>query len=155
MHGNRSNDGALRSLGAQSQPEMETTKTMIERYGDHAANERTYLAWVRTGVAVMAFGFLVEKFDIFLIYIGKALHKKTGEHHGLHTAEILGMGLVALGIFMMVGASVGFVRTRRAIMAEGTAQSPGSPAPYVAMVLALVLMGITLLIYLSQVSGRP
>ena len=30
---------------------------MIERYGDHAANERTFLAWVRTAIAVMAFGF--------------------------------------------------------------------------------------------------
>ena len=28
---------------------------MIKRYSDHAANERTFLAWVRTGVAVIAF----------------------------------------------------------------------------------------------------
>ncbi len=128
---------------------------MIERYGDQAANERTYLAWVRTGVAVMAFGFLVEKFDIFLIYIGKALHKKTGAHHGLQMAEVLGIGLVALGILMMVAASVSFVRTRRAIMAEAVVRGTGNPAPYVAMVAALVLMGFTLLIYLTQVSGRP
>ena len=39
---------------------------MINRFSDHAANERTYLAWVRTAVAVMAFGFPVEKFDLFL-----------------------------------------------------------------------------------------
>ena len=155
MYGNRSNDGALRSLGDAGPIRNGDEKTMIERYGDHAANERTYLAWVRTGVAVMAFGFLVEKFDIFLIYIGKALHKGTGAHHGLHGAEILGMGLVALGISMMVGASIRFLRTRRAIMAEGPARGPGNPAPYVAMVLALVLMGIALLIYLAQVSGRP
>ncbi|MHB1513911.1 MAG: YidH family protein [Acidiferrobacter sp.] len=128
---------------------------MIERYGDHAANERTYLAWVRTGVAVMAFGFLVEKFDIFLIYIGKALHKKTGAHHGLQMAELLGIGLVALGILMMVSASIRFVRNRRAIMDETVARGVGNPAPYVAMVGALVLMGLTLLIYLMQVSGHP
>ena len=30
---------------------------MIQGYADHAANERTFLAWVRTGVAVIAFGF--------------------------------------------------------------------------------------------------
>ena len=30
---------------------------MIKRYSDHAANERTFLAWVRTAIAVMAFGF--------------------------------------------------------------------------------------------------
>ena len=35
---------------------------MIRNFGDHSANERTFLAWVRTAIAVMAFGFLVEKF---------------------------------------------------------------------------------------------
>ena len=39
---------------------------MIKRYSDHAANERTFLAWVRTAIAVMAFGFLIERFDLFL-----------------------------------------------------------------------------------------
>jgi len=34
---------------------------MISKFGDHSANERTFLAWVRTAIAVMAFGFLVEK----------------------------------------------------------------------------------------------
>jgi uncharacterized membrane protein YidH (DUF202 family) len=41
---------------------------MIEGYRDHAANERTFLAWVRTGIAVIALGFVIEKrarrFDI-------------------------------------------------------------------------------------------
>ncbi|HEX4173709.1 MAG TPA: DUF202 domain-containing protein, partial [Acetobacteraceae bacterium] len=32
---------------------------MIGHFTDHAANERTFLAWVRTAIAVMAFGFLV------------------------------------------------------------------------------------------------
>lgn len=39
---------------------------MIDRYTDHAANERTYLAWVRTALAFMAFGLLVERFDLFV-----------------------------------------------------------------------------------------
>jgi hypothetical protein len=36
---------------------------MIRGYTDHAANERTFLAWVRTGIAVIAFGFIIEKFN--------------------------------------------------------------------------------------------
>jgi hypothetical protein len=39
---------------------------MIRNFSDHSANERTFLAWVRTSIAVMGFGFLVEKFDLFL-----------------------------------------------------------------------------------------
>ena len=33
---------------------------MIRNFSDHTANERTFLAWVRTAIAVMAFGFLVD-----------------------------------------------------------------------------------------------
>ena len=40
---------------------------MIQGYADHAANERTFLAWVRTGVAVIAFGFVIERFNLFLL----------------------------------------------------------------------------------------
>ena len=45
---------------------------MIKNFTDHAANERTFLAWVRTAIAVMAFGFLVEKFDLFLEIAAKS-----------------------------------------------------------------------------------
>lgn len=41
----------------------------------HMANERTFLAWIRTSVAIMAFGFVVEKFSLFVkqmaYYLGK------------------------------------------------------------------------------------
>lgn len=46
---------------------------MIPRYTDHAANERTYLAWLRTGIAVTAFGVVVERFDLFMRSISRAL----------------------------------------------------------------------------------
>jgi putative membrane protein len=39
---------------------------MIGNFADHSANERTFLVWVRTAIAVMAFGFIVEKFELFL-----------------------------------------------------------------------------------------
>jgi putative membrane protein len=38
----------------------------IRNFSDHAANERTFLAWDRTSIAITAFGFLVERFDLFL-----------------------------------------------------------------------------------------
>lgn len=33
---------------------------------DHLANERTFLAWIRTSLGIMAFGFVVEKFALFV-----------------------------------------------------------------------------------------
>jgi uncharacterized membrane protein YidH (DUF202 family) len=49
---------------------------MIKRYSDHAANERTFLVWVRTAIAVMAFGFLIERFDLFLKYLAPQLAQR-------------------------------------------------------------------------------
>lgn len=34
---------------------------MIERFPEHASNERTYLAWIRTAIAIAGFGILIEK----------------------------------------------------------------------------------------------
>ena len=46
---------------------------MIRDYANHAANERTFLAWVRTGIAIIALGFVIEKFNLFLLTIAKTL----------------------------------------------------------------------------------
>jgi putative membrane protein len=45
---------------------------MIRSYSDHAANERTFLAWVRTAIAVIAFGFVIEKFNLFVLTVVNA-----------------------------------------------------------------------------------
>jgi hypothetical protein len=37
--------------------------SMITNYTDHAANERTFLAWIRTGMTVAAFGFSLFKLN--------------------------------------------------------------------------------------------
>lgn len=55
---------------------------MIRNYADHAANERTFLAWVRTAVAIVGFGLAVARFgstvtpvwsEIGLLVSGSAL----------------------------------------------------------------------------------
>lgn len=109
---------------------------MIPRFRDHAANERTYLAWVRTAIAIMAFGFLVERFDLFLAYLGRsgaanatALAATAAPHH-LHAAQMVGLALIALGVVIIFGATVRFVHHRKTIASEdevgyGTAVGDG------------------------------
>ena len=46
---------------------------MIRDYANHAANERTFLAWVRTGIAIIALGFVIEKFNLFLLTVARTL----------------------------------------------------------------------------------
>ena len=71
---------------------------MIERYADHSANERTFLAWVRTGIAVMAFGFLVEKFNLFLAYLAQAAGHPPSAPAGPVHAEVLGVLMLLAGV---------------------------------------------------------
>ena len=74
---------------------------MIKHYTDHSANERTYLAWIRTSIAIMAFGFLIEKFDIFVSYIGKAIGNEEHFQSSL-SAEIVGLGLFLVGVLIVI-----------------------------------------------------
>ena len=90
---------------------------MIKRFTDHSANERTYLAWIRTAIAIMAFGFLIEKFDLFIAYIGKAIGDETHLHRSIE-AEIVGLGLFIVGIMLIIAATVRFFMNRKAIDAE-------------------------------------
>ena len=92
---------------------------MIPGYSDHAANERTFLAWVRTGIAVIAFGFVIEKFNLFLLTIASALGT---DMHRLQLSALSGRigrydGLVLIfgGVALVVLATVRFVRTSRLI----------------------------------------
>lgn len=86
---------------------------MIDNFRDHAANERTYLAWIRTAIALMAFGFVIEKFDLFLRYIASAtkIHIPTP---GLR-AEGAGLLLIATGLVLIALSTWGFLRNRRLI----------------------------------------
>src|SRR5271154_5651941 len=89
--------------------------TMIKRYTDHAANERTFLAWVRTAIAVMAFGFVIEKFDLFLRYAAPAAAQQEIAPHGGAIANAAGLAFIVLGIAIIVISGWRFVRTTKDI----------------------------------------
>src|SRR5215467_15716994 len=84
---------------------------MIERYSDHAANERTFLAWVRTAIAIMAFGFLVQKFDLFLRIASASISARSLPERNQIVGDIAGLLLIVLGGAMMVLAALRFRKT--------------------------------------------
>ena len=120
---------------------------MIERYGDHAANERTFLAWVRTAIAIMAFGFLVEKFDLFLRIAGKSLAARSLPAGGQIVGNVAGLLLILLGGAMMVFAAIRFRKTALDIDAKGVRPGPGARLD-ITIVMLLLLLGGTLFVYL-------
>jgi putative membrane protein len=91
---------------------------MIRGYADHAANERTFLAWVRTGIAVMAFGFVIEKFNLFLLTVATATSLDAGRRLQLERlsgplGRYDGLALILVGLALILVASARFVRTAR------------------------------------------
>lgn len=66
---------------------------------DHLANERTFLAWVRTSIALMGFGFVIVKFALFIRQVSVALGAKA-VIPGKSYSAIIGVIMVALGALM-------------------------------------------------------
>lgn len=60
------------------------------------ANERTLLAWMRTGIALMTFGFVIARIGVWLRAL--AMAQRGPELHPFGTAWI-GAAFVALGAF--------------------------------------------------------
>ncbi len=120
---------------------------MLRNFSDHAANERTFLAWVRTAIAVMAFGFLVEKFDLFLRFAasGAAAHALAGGR--LRLGEFAGLALMAMGLAIVVVATVRFLKTAREIDDEFQHRGQG-PRLDIALAALLFLLGCALVGYL-------
>lgn len=121
---------------------------MIRNFSDHAANERTFLAWVRTAIAVMAFGFLVAKFDLFLRVAARTL---AGGHQTVRMSTsgfggAVGVVLVVAGTLMIALATVRFVRTNRAI----DSAEPMTDRDTIDLALAglMVALGVAILLYL-------
>jgi len=122
---------------------------MIKRYSDHAANERTFLAWVRTAIAVMAFGFVIERFDLFLQVMAPQLAQKQVAPHSQSFANAAGLAFIAIGVVMIVIAGFRFRKTAKDIESEDAVPSPGERFD-LALAALIGLLGVALFLYLSR-----
>jgi putative membrane protein len=108
----------------------------------HLANERTFLAWIRTSISIIVFGFVVAKFGITLrefLRVQGAAVRESGE------SLVIGVGFIAMGIFMAMAAWFRYRTTMRRIEA-----GEFKPAGAIVTVLTVVaaVFGIILAVYL-------
>ena len=112
------------------------------------AAERTFLAWIRTGLGLMGIGFAVARFGLFLrqiqsTQIGAQLHASV---HGSGASVYSGTALVGLGVLVNLGSMVHHVRITRELQ-SGTWQ-PGVSHGAVSLAVVLAAAGLAMGMYL-------
>jgi putative membrane protein len=117
----------------------------------HQANERTMLAWVRTGIALMAFGFAIARFGVFLRQVAAIGSVPLRGSTSLGSAWI-GAALVALGMIANLLATVRYGRVRAAIE-RGEVGAPSGVLVYVFGTTA-TLVGLVMTVLLAHAIGE-
>jgi putative membrane protein len=117
----------------------------------HQANERTMLAWVRTGIALMGFGFAIARFGLFLGELSTIAAVTPKAHRGLETAW-LGTALVALGMVTNLVATLRYGRIRRSIE-RGDIGAPSATLVY-ALGFGAALVGLAMSVLLLRSVGE-
>lgn len=108
---------------------------------EHLANDRTGLAWMRTGLAIIGIGFVISRFGLLL----RAQPRPDLSPATLHYSSLLGLAMVALGVFTLVLALISYLRIHLAIEQN---QFPATPYLFIALMGILALLGVLLFLYM-------
>jgi putative membrane protein len=113
---------------------------------EHLANERTFLAWMRTGIGIMAFGFVVVKFSLFVKQLGLIVGKQLVlQQHGY--SNIIGILLVIVGSASLILSFLEYKRTEKQI---NSGVYTSSSTLKTVLAIFLFAISICLIIYLLE-----
>lgn len=106
------------------------------------AAERTLMAWNRTGLTLMAFGFVLERFGLFLHML-----RGDSDHTGRDLSFWIGIAFIVLALSVIASSIVQF---RRVLMTLKPVEIPARYCTWsgIAMNLSVVVLGFALLVYL-------
>ena len=113
----------------------------------HMANERTFLAWIRTSISIMAFGFVVARFGLFLHLLALQAGNAPASSH-MDLSKLVGIALILLGVGCFVLGAIqhrGYVAT---LSKKDVPRSHDAVYP-VGLSVLLALLGLVLAAYLA------
>lgn len=89
-------------------------RTLLAWHRSHLANERTFLSWARTGISLLAFGFVIERFDLFMRQwlASQGLSEHTPGHQRVIYLALVSFVLAGIAISV---SGIRFLRARRHI----------------------------------------
>jgi len=101
------------------QPTTEVSGNLITmppkaNLSEHLANERTYLAYLRTAISLISFGITINRFSIYLIQSNKLPEQTLGRWDMVSVGRV-GFGMVIFGLLLIVWAGIHFTRVSRGI----------------------------------------
>jgi len=115
-----------------------------DRTRDHLANERTLLAWIRTGITLIGLGFVVARFS----YLVRTL---AAEAHSPPPAQ--SSGGTELGIVMVAGGAVTILLALRRFLQARAQIDRGDYRAGVGVLLALSLLSVAAAVTLAVYIG--
>ena len=123
----------------------------------HLANERTFLSWLRTSIALIGLGFIVARFGLFLREFGLVVKNANDGNNsaasavslfGHYQSSLIGISIIILGIVLVVLALRNYITTRSSI--DKGLYIPSNFNVFAASI-SLVFLGILIIVYLFVV----
>ena len=118
--------------------------TRLTHLSEHLANERTYLAYMRTSVSLMSFGIAINRFSM---YLEQSHDTPSSQRLGgkLVSSEELGIGMVFLGLALLVWAALHYDMVLRRIEEQ---DFRARPRPIYILTALVLISGISSVVWL-------
>ena len=133
----------------QKQKMFDDEEDSSERLQQYLANQRTFLSWVRTSIALIGLGFAIERFSLFLQQFRLIANPDTTGNAASATAHdysaLVGIGMIIVGTGLIVYALKNYLESNKTI-ASGK-YIPKNAIIYTASA-TIIGLGIIMIIFL-------
>jgi putative membrane protein len=119
---------------------------------DYLAAERTFLAWLRTGIALMGLGFVLARFGLFLEEFNRLDANSIARSYGL--SLWIGVTLILLGVAVCLLSTVRHLHMLRQLQA-GDSLFATPPRLAMGVVAVLIILGLIMAGYLILANPSP